>query len=130
MAPSSNRALAAVAAAFALTATNVVQQAQAHPNCVGDFAPDTDPSSSFCPADNPDGFCCTPQQETAIEANYNSAGVTGRCAEMFLEVRTKLETVHWCWRGGFDVLELAHIHVVNTVNQCLPRGPLVYSLVP
>eukprot|EP00752_Nemacystus_decipiens_P008422 g7528.t1 len=86
MASSSTRALAAVVAAFALTASNVVRQAEAHPNCLGDFAPDLDVSSSFCPADNADGFCCTPQQETAIESIYNAAGVTGKCADLYKEV--------------------------------------------
>lgn len=86
MAPSSNRALAAVAAVLALAATKVVQQAEAHPNCFGDFAPELNPSSSFCPDDNVDGFCCTAAQEGAIEKNYNAAGVTGKCADMYLEV--------------------------------------------
>lgn len=86
MASSSNRALAAVVTAFALAVTHVVEHAEAHPNCSGDFAPDLDVSSSFCPSDNVDGFCCNAAQEESIETNYNLAGVSGRCAEMYQEV--------------------------------------------
>lgn len=135
MASPSSRALAAVVAAFALTATNVVQQAEAHPNCLGDFAPDNDVSSSFCPADNPDGFCCTPQQETAIETNYNNAGATGRCAEMYQEVRiykrptiylqrqtTHLLSAFTPWRGFDDVSKACVRHRQTYMQQCLPRA--------
>lgn len=92
MVSSLNRALAAVVAAVALSATNVVRQAEAHPNCADDFAPDLDVSSSFCPNDNPDGFCCNAAQESSIETNYNLAQVSGRCAELYLEVRGHLHS--------------------------------------
>lgn len=83
-----NRALAAVAV-FALTATNVVQQTEAHPNCIGDFAPDLSGDSGFCPNEYDDGFCCSGAQEVGIEVDYDAAvaaGATGRCAEMYQEV--------------------------------------------
>lgn len=93
MAVSSNRALAAAVAVIALTASNVVQQAEAHPNCVGDFAPELDISSDFCPNDNKDGFCCDGNQEAAIKLTFDAAALTGRCAEMYQEVRSSCALV-------------------------------------
>lgn len=76
-----------VAALCALTATNVVQNASAHPNCIADFAPSMGVESTFCPNEYEDGFCCNAVEEASIQANFEAAGATGRCAEMHQEVR-------------------------------------------
>eukprot|EP00903_Cladosiphon_okamuranus_P016927 g15603.t1 len=62
------------------------EKAEAHPNCLGDFAPDLDAEAQFCPNTNEDGFCCNGPQEESIQANYELAGVTGKCADLYQEV--------------------------------------------
>lgn len=84
---SANRFRLFAVSAFALAATNVVQRASAHPNCIADFAPAMGVESTFCPNDYEDGFCCNAAEESDIEFNFNAAGATGRCAEMHQEVR-------------------------------------------
>lgn len=110
MASSSNRALAAVVAAFCLAATNVVQQAEAHPNCLGDFAPDLSADAQFCPDTNVDGFCCNGPQEASIQANYDLAGATGACADLYEEVctRARFSLSHVQFLVAFSWLVGAH----------------------
>lgn len=76
-----------VAACYALTATNVLQRASSHPNCINDFAPSLGATSTFCPNESDDGFCCNAAEEWDIQFNFESSGATGECAELHKEVR-------------------------------------------
>jgi len=66
--------------------SHVLQQAEAHPNCINDASPSRNVKPRFCPSFD-QGFCCDPAQEADIQRQYSAADATGRCAAMFKEVR-------------------------------------------
>lgn len=87
MSPSGNRGLVSVLAL--VSATCVFQQAEAHPNCIGDFSP-LDVKANFCSYQGDlweDGFCCSAAEENAIKADLDASSATGDCKKMYQEVR-------------------------------------------
>jgi len=87
MSPSGNRAVATVLTL--ISAPWVFRQAQAHPNCIGDFSP-PDVKANFCSYTDDlwgDGFCCNAAEENAIKADVDASGATGDCKTMYQEVR-------------------------------------------
>lgn len=63
---------------------------EGHPLCYLDAtSPVLDATSTFCPNDDPDGFCCTADDEAALQSTFLASGVTGTCADLYQEV---------CWR--------------------------------
>lgn len=78
-----------VAVLSLILATAVLQESEAHPNCVGDVAP-RDVGANFCSYDDHlwgDGLCCDAAQEGVIEADLDASAVTGACREVYQEVR-------------------------------------------
>ena len=49
---------------------------------------------TFCPNDDPEGFCCEPDEEAAVIAKYDDAGALSEaCAPLYKEV-SRRETAH------------------------------------
>lgn len=73
--------LVALAASSALVAT-------AHPLCF--YGPDRAVSmtskATYCPDDQPEGFCCEPDEEAVLEAKFNAAAVSEGCKALYKEV--------------------------------------------
>jgi len=99
----SRRAVAAAALTL-LSATVVLQPAEAHPGCKpgNGVTLIKNPNNQFCPTDKDplyeDGFCCNANLEAKIVTALDGSGATGECAAMYQEVR-----------GSFGVRESDHV---------------------
>lgn len=73
--------LVALAASSALVAT-------AHPVCFygPNRAVSTTAEATFCPDDQPEGFCCEPNEEAALVAKYDAEDMSEECAALYKEV--------------------------------------------
>lgn len=62
--------------------------ADAHPLCWygPDRAVSTTAEATFCPNSEPEGFCCKPLEEEALQATYEAASVSAECQELYKEV--------------------------------------------
>eukprot|EP00752_Nemacystus_decipiens_P008421 g7527.t1 len=79
----------AAAAAASLSLMAVPPAADAHPLCY--YGPDRAVSftaeATFCPDEDPEGFCCLPDEEDAVAARFASAGtLSEECAPLYKEV--------------------------------------------
>lgn len=64
-----------------------VRVAKAHPLCwVGDTNPLDATTSTYCPNDDPAGFCCSANEEEALQTQHDAAAVSGTCADLYKEV--------------------------------------------
>lgn len=60
---------------------------EGHPLCyIGDVDPSQGVTSTFCPNEEPDGFCCDAAQEAGIQTDFEASGATGTCGDLFQEV--------------------------------------------
>ncbi|CAM9587413.1 unnamed protein product, partial [Sphacelaria rigidula] len=61
---------------------------EGHPLCW--YGPDravmTSAEGNFCPNDQPEGFCCLPEEEEAIQTTYEMAVVSPTCQALYKQV--------------------------------------------
>lgn len=75
----------------------------AHPLCVygPDRAVSTTTEATFCPNEEPEGFCCELEEEAALAAVYSEITVSEACAPLHQEVgytRNYSRWLIWCMR--------------------------------
>lgn len=68
----------------------------AHPLCFygPDRAVSTDAEATFCPDENPEGFCCDADEEAALDTKYTAveASLSAECAPLYKEVRCRRQS--------------------------------------
>lgn len=81
--------------ALALAATNAL--VSAHPLCYygPNRAVSTTAKATFCPNEEPEGFCCEPDEEAALEETFNAAAVSAGCQDIYKEVSLRVEAGLW-----------------------------------
>lgn len=86
------------AAVTLLSATELLQRAEAHPGCANNFVLSLTRETVFCPTDEDDlyanGVCCDAAKEAEIVGTLDASDTTGTCAQMYKEVR---DTVWPSW---------------------------------
>lgn len=69
--------------------------AEGHPLCLygPDRAVSTTAEATFCPNDDPEGFCCEPAEEDALSLKFDtiSGTLSAECAPLYKEVSWWLE---------------------------------------
>lgn len=104
----------AAAAAASLSLMTLPPAADAHPLCY--YGPDRAVSftaeATFCPNDDPEGFCCEPDEEDAVATKFASAGTLSEgCDPLYKEVGwfvisvlgPLLTSTHCCCAGWWVV---------------------------
>lgn len=83
--------IASRTAAALLSLLALAPAAKGHPLCF--YGPDRAVSrtveATFCPNDDPAGFCCEPNEEAALASRFaaKSAALTAECAFLYKQVR-------------------------------------------
>lgn len=78
----------AAAAAASLSLMTLPPAADAHPLCYHgpDRAVSFTAEATFCPDDDPEGFCCEPDEEDAVAAEFARKTLSAECAPVYKEV--------------------------------------------
>lgn len=88
--------------------------ARGHPLCWygPDRAVSTTAEATFCPNEEPEGFCCEPDEEAALKATFQAARVGPGCAAIYKEVCESFGAHRDTRHSPLHSPNLHHRHVV------------------
>lgn len=98
--PAATRVASFAAAAASLSLMILPPAADAHPLCF--YGPDRavsfDAEATFCPNEDPEGFCCNAGEEAKLQTKFESETLSADCAPLYKEVGLRMIVVSW-WQN-------------------------------